>query len=123
MDRLAADRYARALFQIALEKNDFERYFDQLNAIYEVMTEDIAFMNLLSRADITQDDKIAVIEKVFKNKIYDDILGFFYVILRRNGENDLLNIIQAFITMVKNHLPVLPHTKLKRDDFDLAFVG
>jgi F-type H+-transporting ATPase subunit delta len=122
MDRLAADRYARALFLVALEKNELDRYANELNAIYEVMTKDTAFMNLLSRADITQDDKIAVIEKMFKDQLNDDILGFFYVVLRRNGERDLLDIIKAFIAMVRNHLPALPRTKLN-EDAGLAFVG
>lgn len=103
MDQLTANRYARALFQIASGKNEIDEYFHQLSAIYEAIKRDKDFMQVISHPNIVLDEKIILIEKVFKGKVFDDILGFFYVVLRKNRAGEVLEIFESFINMVSEH--------------------
>lgn len=103
MDQLTANRYARALFQIAYGKNKIDEYFHQLNSIYEAIKKDNDFMHVISHPNILLDEKILLIEKALKGKVFDDILGFFYVILRKNHIGEVLDIFESFINMVSEH--------------------
>ena len=61
--RVYARRYARAVFEIALEKKELDRWQTDLKQI-AVLGEDAAFMALLANPKVSFDKKEKVLAKV-----------------------------------------------------------
>ena len=103
MDQLTAKRYAKALFQIALEKNEIGAYCDQIKAVYDIFGTDESLLKIICHPGLIGSHKMRLLESAFKGRIADDILGFFAVILRKNRESELMGILQAFMDMAWAH--------------------
>ena len=103
MADLIANRYAAALFDIALENNGIDKYYDDALLIYEVIQNDPEFQTVLKHPQISGDEKLNVLVNTFKGKVTDDLLGLFSVAFRKNREAQLSDILEAFIEKVKAH--------------------
>ena len=103
MAELISGRYARALFELALEKNCIDRYFDDVSLVFGCINGDKEFESVLKHPQISGDEKLEILTNAFKDKISDDILGLFSVALRKNREAELLDIMQTFIEKVKEY--------------------
>jgi len=63
MDRIISDRYAEALFSLAVENNAIDRYEEQVKLVLDVISGDKEIMKILTHPDINGEDKNAVIQK------------------------------------------------------------
>jgi ATP synthase F1 delta subunit len=50
--------------------------------------------------DVPSDEKLDVFEKIFKGKISEEFLSLFSLVLRKNREGELCNILKAFMQRV-----------------------
>lgn len=103
MAELIAKRYAAALFDIALEKNSIDKYFDDVELICETIEGDAEFDAVMKHPQISGEEKLSVLTTAFKGKVEDDIIGLFSVAFRKNREAQLFDILNAFIDKVKEH--------------------
>ena len=102
MAELISRRYAEALFEIALEKNSVDKFFDDVTLIYESIKDDKDFLTILKHPQISGEEKLAVLTNAFKGKVEDDIIGLFSVAFRKNREAQLLGILEVFIEKVRD---------------------
>ena len=100
MDRIISDRYAEALFSLAVENNAIDRYEEQVKLVLDVISGDKEIMKILTHPDINGEDKMNVLTQAFKDSVDDDIMGLFSVIMRKNRENQIIGITN-FIMMLK----------------------
>ncbi|MBQ9604810.1 MAG: F0F1 ATP synthase subunit delta [Firmicutes bacterium] len=103
MAELIANRYASALFDIALEKNSIDRYLEDTELICAALKDDAEFDAVLKHPQISGEEKLAVLTQAFSGKVEDDIIGLFSVAFRKNREAQLFDILNAFIDKVKEH--------------------
>ena len=96
MDRIISDRYAEALFSLAVENNAIDRYEEQVKLVLDVISGDKEIMKILTHPDINGEDKMNVLTQAFKDSVDDDIMGLFSVIMRKNRENQIIGI-ESFI--------------------------
>ena len=82
MDRIISDRYAEALFSLAVENNAIDRYEEQVKLVLDVISGDKEIMKILTHPDINGEDKMNVLTQAFKDSVDDDIMGLFSVIMR-----------------------------------------
>jgi len=103
MDRIISDRYAEALFSLAVENNAIDRYEEQVKLVLDVISGDKEIMKILTHPDINGEDKMNVLTQAFKDSVDDDIMGLFSVIMRKNRENQIIGILEIFLEKVKSY--------------------
>ena len=103
MDRIISDRYAEALFSLAVENNAIDRYEEQVKLVLDVISGDKEIMKILTHPDINGEDKMNVLTQAFKDSVDDDIMGLFSVIMRKNRENQITGILEIFLEKVKSY--------------------
>jgi len=123
MAQLTANRYANALFELALETNKIDLFNDEIKTVSEVLKSDSKFMDVLNHPQINSEEKMSIFTNAFKGKISNEILGLFNVVLTKNREDELINILEVFMEKVENYkgivkAEVISAVKLTSDQID-----
>ena len=97
MAKLVEKTYGDALFELAMEKGNLDTYFSQCKDILQAILDNEELLKLLSHPKITKEEKVKVIEDVFAGRVDDDITGFFVLIVKKDRQTELLQILEYFI--------------------------
>lgn len=100
---LISNRYAAALFDLALEENCVDKYYDEVKTVYDAITSDKEIMTVLNHPQISSDEKLNMLKKAFSDNVSEDIMGLFTVIFKKNRESEIPNILQAFIKKAEDY--------------------
>lgn len=103
MDRVISNRYAQALFSVAVEKNAVEEYEQSIRLICDVISADNELMKILTHPDITGEEKLNIMTECFKSTVGDDIMGLFSVIISKNREKYIPEILEMFIEKAREY--------------------
>lgn len=103
MAQLVARRYANALFDLALESSKIDVFEDEIRLVLESMKNDKEFLLVLNHPQVASDEKFEILEKAFKGKISDEIIGLFSVSLRKNRETQIVEMLEIFIKKVEEY--------------------
>jgi F-type H+-transporting ATPase subunit delta len=76
--------YGNAMFQLAQETGQVERTQDELIVVAEVLRGQSDFVKLLMSDTLRSDEKRAIIQRVFGDRVSPLSLHFLYVLSRRN---------------------------------------
>ena len=96
MEKLAVLRYSKALFALAVEKNDVETYNDAAKSILAVMENDRDVRGIINHPAIPLEQKMDALSKAFKDKVPDDFIGLFALLLRRGRKDEILGVMRHF---------------------------
>ncbi len=107
MGQLIANRYAKSLFDLALDqKKDAETYLDTLLSemilIKEVFGQS-EMQKFIFHPQISSIQKMEFLETALKGKVLDAILGLFSILLNKNREAELIDVCEAFIKLCREH--------------------
>lgn len=97
------NRYAKALFELALEQNMLDNVKKDIELINKVIRESKDFRMMLKSPIIHSDKKELVIRSVFGEKIETLTLHFLLLITRKRRENYIEPITREFITLYKEY--------------------
>lgn len=103
MAKLVYKTYADALFKLAIETNQIDVFFEESKAIRQILVEQGDLLKLLCHPKIKTEEKISVIENVFKGRICDDMTGFLVLSIEKERHNELTGILDVFVDMVKEY--------------------
>lgn len=103
MAKLVSKTYGDALFELALEKNSVDALYEEVGAVQKVFLEHSDLVKLLNHPKIDKEDKIHVVENVFKDRISEDLTGFLTIVVRKDRHNDIFKILEYFISRVKEY--------------------
>lgn len=103
MAKLVSSTYGDALFELALEENRLDSMYEEIAAAKEVFLQNEELFKLLNHPKVVKDEKIAFIENVFKGRVSDEVMGFFYIIVTKDRYNDMIEIFDHFLHRVKEH--------------------
>lgn len=101
MAKLIARRYANALFELAQESNRIDRFDEEVKMVYGSINDNDEFRTVLNHPQLSAEEKMAMLENVFKDSVCEDILGLFHLVLRKNREAELIEILSVFIDKVR----------------------
>lgn len=102
MAKLVDKTYGDALFELALEKGQTDTYFEECQSILEILKENDELLKLMTHPKISKEEKVQVIENVFKGRVNDDITGFLVLILKKDRQTMITEILEYFIDRVKD---------------------
>lgn len=101
MAKLVDKTYGDALFELALENGQVNTYFEECQGILEILKENEELMKLLTHPKISKEEKEKVVENVFKGRVSDDITGFLLLILKKDRQTMIPEILEYFVDRVK----------------------
>lgn len=103
MAKLISKTYGDALFETALERNCEDDLLVQAQSILDAIVENPDFMKLMTHPKILKEEKLKIVEETFKGRVNDEMAGFLTVIVKKDRFGQIEEILQYFISEVKEH--------------------
>ena len=103
MAKLVEKTYGEALFELAVSENKIDVLLSEATGLITVFDENEELLKLLNHPKITKDEKVQVMEDIFKNNVSDDMVGFLTLIVKKDRNNDMLDILNYFVSKVKEY--------------------
>lgn len=101
-----ASRYAIALFSLAQEENKISERQLEVKQINQIFLENREFIDVLTSAFLTHEDKYKVLETVLKG-VDEDIVSLLKVVVKNNRSSYILDIFEAFNTLCNDSKGIL----------------
>ena len=102
MAKLVSKTYSDALFELALEKDCLESLMEETAAVKDAFTQNGELMTLLAHPKIVKEEKIKVIESVFKGRVSDELTGLLCMLLEKGHAKDIPSVMDYFIEQGKD---------------------
>ena len=130
--RLSGQRYAQAIFELALENQQPEQWDQELRLAADVL-EDEEFALFLSHADVPQERKITAIEEVL-SEAHPLVRNLVSLLVNRGGVSAMRDVQEGYLGLLDAHLGrqraevttavALEHAELERiTEFVAQLVG
>jgi len=101
MAKLVSKTYGEALFEIAMEQDKAGELMEEIQGIRQVLKENPELDKMMKHPGIPKQEKVKVVENVFKGRISDELTGFLQIIISKERYGDLQAIFSYFIDKVK----------------------
>lgn len=101
MAKLISKTYGEALFELAVEESKLDAFLEEVLAVTESLKENPDLYKLLNHPKISKEEKIEVVEKIFKGHISDEVTGFLTLIISKERYKETDAILEYFINRVK----------------------
>jgi len=98
----AAVRYAKALLDLATEKNIVEQVHADMQFV-QVCRENRGLVNLLESPIVAHHNKFAVLRDIFQSRVHPVSFSIFEIITRKNREEILFDIAKEFHTLYNDY--------------------
>ena len=102
-EKKVAKRYAKALFDLAVEQNILEKIKADVQLINSVCASNRDFMLVLRSPIIKDVKKIKILKDIFGNHVQQMTTSFMNIITRNKRESILPEIANQFIEIYKEH--------------------
>ena len=103
MAKLVSKTYGEALFDLALEDGTLTTIIEEVNVVKEAMEKNPDLLKLLSHPKIKKEEKISVIENIFKGRVSDSLVGFLVIVVQKDRYDDLDGIFEYFVAKVREY--------------------
>jgi F-type H+-transporting ATPase subunit delta len=94
-----AYRYAKSLLEVAQEQNSLQEVYDDMMMVVGLYTESPDLIDYVTSPVVKVGDKKEVVAKVFKGKVNDLSLNFFYLIIENGRENVFREVVKRFVIL------------------------
>ncbi len=98
-----ATRYAKSLIDLAIEKDQLEKIFADMQWLQQVCKQSRDFANLLKSPVVRPEKKQKVVEAIIKGNVSEITALFVRLLIAKGRESNLPEIITAFIEQYKKH--------------------
>ena len=101
MAKLVGATYGEALFELAVEEGREEELMNEVILLRELLSENPDFGKLMNHPKVLKEDKLEVLEAVFKGRISEELVGFLHLIVSKDRYGEIDSILDYFIDEVK----------------------
>ncbi len=101
MAKLISKTYGDALYELAIERNMIDSLTEEVWALRMILSENADFSKLMNHPKIVREEKEAIMEKVFKGKMADELTGFLKIMIANNRYADVVSTLDYYIACVK----------------------
>lgn len=103
MAKLVSKTYAQALFELAVEENRTAAFLEEAAGLLDVIRRNAEFGQFMNHPKIQKEDKLEVVQNVFRNQISREMLGFLVTIVEKDRYGEIEAILEDFIASVKEY--------------------
>ncbi len=114
----ATIRYAKALFQLAIDQGELEHSYQDMLLLEAVCAESKEFLLLLKSPIVKTDKKVKIIKEIFEAKINKVTMSFVNIITTKKRENLLASVASSFIMLYKAHNKIETATVITASPLD-----
>ncbi len=101
MAKLVSKTYGDALFQLAMEEGKGPQFLEEVECIRQVLGQNPQFGRLMLHPGVAKQEKLKVIQDVFRGRVSDEMAGFLELIVQKERYGDLDAVFQYFISQMK----------------------
>ncbi len=101
MAKLVGATYGEALFELAVEEGREEELMNEVILLRELLSENPDFGKLMNHPKVLKEDKLEVLEAVFKGRVSEELVGFLHLIVSKDRYGEIDSILDYFIDEVK----------------------
>lgn len=102
-DFRVASRYARSIFDLAIEMKNVDRIYEDMLIVGHVLHENRKLVTLLKNPIIRYDYKLRVLSKIFEKHLDKLTIRFFDLVCRKNRAPILPECSKVFVTLYQDY--------------------
>ena len=99
--------YAKAILDLALERNALEGVLEDMKTIASLCHSSREFKMMLKSPVVRTDKKIAIVKRVLEPHLSKLTISFLNIIIRKNRESFIPEIADEFLEIYKDHMGIL----------------
>lgn len=96
---VVSNRYALSLFEIAKEENKLKEVFENISELAVALSQNDELFNVLASPNINISDKIAILEKIFKDKLEKTLFNFVAILIEKKRIDLFFEIKDEFVAI------------------------
>lgn len=102
MAKLISKTYGEAIFELAVAENRVDALSEEIQTVLKGLEENPEFSEIMKHPKIIKEEKLQIIENVFKGRVSDELTGFIRLIVEKDRYGQLEEIMQYFLDEVKS---------------------
>ena len=84
MAKLVSRTYAQALFELAVEQDRTAAFLEEAVGLLGIIRTNVEFGQFMNHPKIQKEDKLEVVQNVFRDKLSREMLGFLVTIVEKD---------------------------------------
>lgn len=105
---LIAERYAKALFELAVEKGQEDPIDSDARELASVCRENKLFVLILKSPVVSIEKKEKILKEIFEKQLHEMTMKFLLILVRKNREAYIPEIAERIIRQYKEYKQILP---------------
>lgn len=101
MAKQVSKTYGSALFEVALEHKTLDTTLEEVLFVKQTFLENEDLNKLLLHPNIEKEEKIKVIENIYKGKVSDELTGLMVMMVMKGHQRDFLSVFDYVINAIK----------------------
>lgn len=101
MAKLVSKTYGDALFEVAVEENRIDEFYDTARELVEIFRTNQDLNTLMDQPRIIKEEKIKILEETFSGSVPKEIIGLMNLLVEKGHYSDMVSVFEYFISMVK----------------------
>ncbi|WMM24239.1 F0F1 ATP synthase subunit delta [Tissierella sp. MB52-C2] len=107
MAKLVSSRYALALFEAGLDIGKIDEFNKELDFLKAVFEKEVKLLQILNHPRISKNEKKQLIDKIFKEKLSQEMINFLYILVDKRREGFILDIVEEYKERFNEHENIL----------------
>lgn len=103
MAKLVSKTYGDALFELALEQKCLDSMQEEVRTVAEVLQENQELSGVMNHPKIDKEDKVKLIEEIFKGRVSDELVGLMRMIVEKDHYKEIGSVFSYFLEEVKEY--------------------
>lgn len=103
MAKLVSKTYGDALFALALESDSLTQFQNEAEVVTDSLKENEELQKLMHHPKIKKEEKIKLVEEIFKGRVSDEMVGFLRIIISKGRYESITDIFAYFMEKVKTY--------------------
>ncbi|MDE6055334.1 MAG: ATP synthase F1 subunit delta [Lachnospiraceae bacterium] len=108
MAKLVSKTYAQALFELAVEEGRTSAFMEEAAGLLEIIRTNAEFGQFMNHPKIQKENKLEVVQNVFRDKISREMLGFLVTIIEKDRYTEIEAILEDFVASIKEYNNIGP---------------
>lgn len=97
MAKLISKTYGEAIFELAVSENRVDELAQEIETVLKILEENPEFSEIMKHPKIIKEEKLQIIENVFKGRVSDELTGFMRLIVEKDRYGQIGEIMQYFL--------------------------
>lgn len=89
------------MFELALEEDKIDSLTEEVSAVNAAIAENREFVKLLTHPQISEDEKLTMLENTFKGRVSETLVGFLVLLCQKNRFSEIDGIFEYFLDKVR----------------------